>query len=50
VTQAEIYARFRQKMQERDIDSDLNVLVKANLIRKIPGNGRIKFLAVKRRS
>lgn len=49
VTQAEIYARFRHKMQEREIDSDLNVLVKSNLIRRVPGNGRVKYLVTKRR-
>jgi len=49
ITQAEIYARFRHKMQEREIDSDLSVLVKANLIRKISQQGRNRFLAAKRR-
>lgn len=50
ITQSEIYSRFRLKMQERDIDSDLNVLIKANLIRKVTGQGRIRYLSVKRRS
>lgn len=49
VTQAEIYARFRHKMQEREIDSDLNVLTKSNLIRRIPQQGRVKYVASKRR-
>lgn len=49
VTQAEIYSRFRHRMQEREIDSDLNVLTKSNLIRRIPQPGRVRYAAAKRR-
>jgi hypothetical protein len=49
VTQAEIYARFRHKMQERELDSDLSTLTKANMIKRIPQQGRVRYIAMKRR-
>lgn len=45
VTQYEIYSRFRAKLQERDIDSALSVLTKANQIRRIDEKGgRVRYI------
>lgn len=48
VTQREIYMRFRTKMQEKDIESDLNVLRKAELIRQVNDKGRVRYIRVSR--
>ena len=48
VTEAEIYARFRSKMQEKEIESDLAVLMKAGLIRKVIDKKRIRYIRVSR--
>lgn len=49
VTQQEIYRTFRSRMQEKEIESALNVLMKSGLIRRIDENdgkpdGRIKYI------
>lgn len=49
VTQAEIYSRFRHKMQEREIDSDLAMLVKAQEMRTIRQGTRVRYLINKNR-
>lgn len=49
VTQAEIYSRFRHKMQEREIDSDLAMLVKAQELRTIRQGSRVRYLTNKGR-
>ncbi|MER6605805.1 DNA-primase RepB domain-containing protein [Streptomyces sp. NPDC000927] len=43
VTQQEIYSRFRTKMQEREIESVLNVLVKSDAVRKTTDRGRVRY-------
>lgn len=48
VTQQEVYSRFRTKLQEKDIESIVNVLLKAGMIRKIPEKGRIRYIRVSR--
>lgn len=49
VTQQEIFARFRHKMREQEIESDLNVIVKAGLARKQAANGRVRYIRISRR-
>jgi hypothetical protein len=47
VTQQEIYSRFRTKLQEKDIESIINVLLKAGMVRKIiERGGRIRYIRV----
>lgn len=48
ITQQELYTRYRTRMQEKDIESDLNVLMKAGLIKKVAERGRIRYVAVTR--
>ena len=48
ITQQELYSRYRTRMQEKDIESDLNVLMKAGLIKKLHQNGRIRYIAISR--
>lgn len=48
ITQQELYSRYRTRMQEKDIESDLNVLMKAGLIKKIAERGRIRYIAITR--
>lgn len=48
ITQQELYSRYRTRMQEKDIESDLNVLMKAGLIKKVAERGRIRYIAVTR--
>lgn len=48
VTQAEVFARFRHKMKEQEIESDLNVLIKAGLIRKSALQGRVRYNRITR--
>ncbi len=48
VTEQDIYARFRVKMQEKDIESDLHVLAKAGLIHKTHERGRIRYIPIVR--
>lgn len=48
ITQQELYSRYRTRMQEKDIESDLNVLMKAGLIKKVAERGRIRYIAITR--
>lgn len=48
VTQAEIYARFRNKMQEKEIESALNVITKAGEVNRFLTGGRVRFVNAKR--
>lgn len=48
VTEQEIYARFRAKMQEREIESGLHVLAKAGDIHKKTERGRIRYIPIAR--
>lgn len=49
VTQQEVYSRFRAKMHEREIESSLNVLVKAGDIQRTESRGgRIRYIPVVR--
>ena len=48
ITQQELYTRYRTRMQEKDIESDLNVLMKAGLIKKVAERGRIRYIAITR--
>jgi hypothetical protein len=48
VTEQEIYARFRTKMQEKEIESILTVLMRAGLIMKVIDKKRIRYARVNR--
>lgn len=48
VTEQEIYSRFRAKMQEREIESNLHVLSKAGEIHKVSERGRIRYIPIAR--
>jgi hypothetical protein len=48
VTESEIYMRFRTKMQEKEIESDLSMLIKARLIKKVIEKKRIRYISVSR--
>lgn len=48
VTEQDIYSRFRAKVQERDIESDLHVLTKAGLIHKTIERGRVRYIPIAR--
>lgn len=48
VTQQEIYSRFRTKLQEKDIEGILTLLLKSGAIRKISEKGRIRYIRVSR--
>lgn len=48
VTEQEIYARFRSKMQEKEIESGLHVLAKAGLIHKAMERGRVRYIPIAR--
>lgn len=48
ITQQELYSRYRTRMQEKDIESDLNVLMKAGLIKKIAERGRVRYIGISR--
>jgi len=48
VTEYEIYSRFRARMQAKEIESNISVLVKANLIRRVTEKGRIRYIRVQR--
>lgn len=48
VTEQDIYSRFRSKIQERDIESDLHVLAKAGLIHKTMERGRVRYVPIAR--
>lgn len=48
VTEQEIYSRFRSKMQEKDIESDLHVLAKAGEIHKTMERGRVRYVPIAR--
>lgn len=45
ITEQEIYSRFRHKMEEREIESDLKVLVKSGIVRKLLVSGRHRYMA-----
>lgn len=47
VTEQEIYARFR-RMNQRDLESSLHVLIKAGYIRKTQERGRVRYIPVVR--
>lgn len=46
ITEQEIYSRFRSKMQEREIESDLHVLAKAGEIHKQMERGRVRYVPI----
>ncbi|MBD3004883.1 DNA-primase RepB domain-containing protein [Streptomyces sp. 5-10] len=48
VTQQEIYSRFRMKMHEKEIESALSVLLKADLIRKTNDLKRVRYVRTPR--
>lgn len=48
VTEQEVYARFRSKMQEKEIESGLHVLAKAGLIHKVMERGRVRYIPIAR--
>lgn len=48
VTEQDLYSRFRSKVQERDIESDLNVLMKAGLIHRTTERGRVRYIPIAR--
>ncbi|AXH66230.1 DNA primase/helicase [Streptomyces phage Satis] len=48
VTEQDIYSRFRSKMQQREIESDLHVLAKAGLIHKTMERGRVRYVPIAR--
>lgn len=48
VTEQEIYARFRSKMQEKEIESGLHVLAKAGLIHKTMERARVRYIPIVR--
>lgn len=50
ITQQELYTRYRARMQEKDIESDLKVLIKAGLIQVVQERGRIRYRAITSRS
>lgn len=47
VTEQEIYARFR-RMNQRDLESSLHVLIKAGYIHKTQERGRVRYIPVVR--
>ena len=48
VTEQDIYSRFRAKLQEREIESDLHVLTKSGLIHKTMERGRVRYIPIAR--
>jgi Fe2+ or Zn2+ uptake regulation protein len=48
VTEQDIYSRFRSKIQEKDIESDLHVLAKSGLIHKTMERGRVRYVPIAR--
>lgn len=48
VTEQEIYARFRSKMHEKEIESGLRVLAKAGEIHRTQERGRIRYIPISR--
>jgi hypothetical protein len=48
VTEQDLYSRFRSKMQEKEIESDLHVLGKAGLIHKTMERGRVRYVPIAR--
>ena len=48
VTEQDLYSRFRSKVQEKDIESDLTVLAKAGLIHRTVERGRVRYIPIAR--
>lgn len=48
VSEQELYSRFRSKMTASELESILFVLGKAELIRKVPERGRVRYVPVAR--
>lgn len=48
VTEQDIYSRFRSKMHEKEIESDLHVLAKSGLIHKTMERGRVRYVPIAR--
>lgn len=46
VTEQDIYARFRSKMHEKEIESALHVLSKAGEIHRVLERGRVRFVPI----
>lgn len=46
ITERELYSRVRTKMQEREIESHLNLLTKSGAISKEQANGRIRYVRI----
>lgn len=47
-TEQDIYSRFRSKMHEKEIESDLHTLAKAGLIHKTMERGRVRYVPIAR--
>jgi hypothetical protein len=48
ITEAELYKRFRTKMQEKEIESDLSMLIKEESIRKVIEKKRVRYIRTNR--
>jgi len=48
ITEAELYKRFRSRMQEKEIESDLSMLIKSESIRKVIEKKRIRYMRATR--